>query len=80
MTGPFPPAPALVDDSAIAELLPDSAAALLRALRRCPDMRPGVVADARAKVAAGELNTPGAAADAAAALRAAGDLRLPEAE
>ncbi|VTT97867.1 response regulator receiver : Uncharacterized protein OS=Sorangium cellulosum (strain So ce56) GN=sce7775 PE=4 SV=1: Response_reg [Gemmataceae bacterium] len=62
-------------ESVISNFLPDPAAALLRALDRCPDVRPGAIGAAAAKLAAGELSTPAAAADAARAMRAAGDLR-----
>jgi hypothetical protein len=53
-------------------------ASLLAAVRQTPEVRSGVVEAAAAKLAAGELSTPQAAADSAKALHDSGDAAPPQ--
>ncbi|MBA4065272.1 MAG: hypothetical protein C0501_16485 [Isosphaera sp.] len=67
-TGPRPAARA-TDPAEAEEFAPTGELArLLEAVRQAPDVRADVVADVAARLAAGELDTPAAAADAARGL------------
>jgi hypothetical protein len=52
--------------------------ALLAAVKQTPEVRAAVIESVAARLAAGELATPEAAADAARTLLASGDLTPPE--
>ncbi len=65
------PVPVAAPGSAEEFALTGQLAALLSAVREFPEVRPDVVAVATARLAAGDFNTPQAAAAAAAAIVAA---------